>query len=316
MRILANDGLDQIAIEKLIASGHEVSTTKVAQDDLKSALTEFDGIIVRSATKVRAADVDGNTRLRIVGRAGVGMDNIEIPAMQERNIKVVNTPGASSTSVAELVFAYLFAIARHLPEASRQMPENGSVQFADLKKKFSKAFELKGKTLGLVGYGRIAQEVARIALGIGMEVIAFDIFFANDAFNASSLQHAGGLVKQGSLEDVQTQADFLSFHIPFKAGQPALANEAFLAGMKPGAIVVNCARGGIIDEQALLVQLDSGHIAAAGLDVFDNEPTPLPQLLAHPRVVSTPHIGGSTNEAQERIGLEIADQFIDFFHAA
>ncbi|MBB2145044.1 3-phosphoglycerate dehydrogenase [Pedobacter sp. LMG 31464] len=313
MKILANDGIDPIGKQLLEEAGFQVDTQTIPQDQLAEALLNYDGITVRSATKVRAALIDACPNISLIGRGGVGMDNIDVDYARSKGVNVVNTPAASSLSVGELVFSHLFTGIRFLHDSNRKMPLEGNTKFNDLKKAYAKGIELKGKTLGVIGFGRIGRETATIALRLGMNVLAYDLY----PFNGSiSLDFQGGIkvdipVQTVSLAEVISQSDFISLHTPF-ANKPILGAEEF-AAMKPGVGIVNCSRGGTIDEPALIEALNSGKVAFAGLDVFDNEPTPLEAILTHPKISLTPHIGASTNEAQERIGTELANLIIDHF---
>ena len=312
MKVLANDGLDQSGIEKLQQEGFEVITDKVPQEELIDYINEnkIRTLLVRSATKVRKDIVDACPSLKIIGRGGVGMDNIDVEYAREKGIHVINTPAASSASVAELVFAHLFSGARFLTDANRKMPVEGDTNFAGLKKAYTKGIELRGKTIGIIGFGRIGQEVAKIALGLGMNVVAADSFFekANikvDFFNGQSVDFE---IKTQSKEEVLKQADFVTLHVP--AQKEFVVGEKEFELMKNGAVLVNCARGGVVDEVALLKALDSGKLIFAGLDVFINEPTPSREVLSHAKISLTPHTGASTNEAQDRIGISLAEQII------
>lgn len=312
MKVLANDGLDQSGIDKLQEAGFEVITSKVAQEDLISYINEnqIRTLLVRSATKVRQDIIDACPSLKIIGRGGVGMDNIDVEYARGKGINVINTPAASSASVAELVFAHLFSGARFLTDSNRKMPVEGDTNFAGLKKAYTKGIELRGKTIGIIGFGRIGQEVAKIALGLGMNVVAADNSFEKaiikvEFFNGQSIDIE---VKTQSKEEVLRQADFVTLHIP--AQKEYVIGQKEFEMMKDGAVLVNCARGGVVDENALLSVLDSGKLAFAGLDVFENEPTPAKNVLSHSKISLTPHTGASTNEAQDRIGLSLAEQII------
>ena len=312
MKVLANDGLDQSGIDSLQKAGFEVITAKVPQEELINYINENQvrTLLVRSATKVRKDIIDACPSLKIIGRGGVGMDNIDVEYAREKGINVINTPAASSASVAELVFAHLFSGCRFLTDSNRKMPVEGDSKFAELKKAYTKGVELRGKTIGIIGFGRIGQEVAKIALGLGMRVLAVDNFAEKvnlkvEFFNGQSVDFE---IKTQSKEEVLKEADFVTLHVP--------AQKEFVIGqkefdlMKNGAALVNCARGGVVDEEALLKALDSGKLAFAGLDVFINEPTPAKSILSHPKISLTPHTGASTNEAQDRIGISLAEQII------
>ncbi|MXV15494.1 3-phosphoglycerate dehydrogenase [Pedobacter sp. HMF7056] len=313
MKILANDGIDPIGKKLLEEAGFIVDTENIPQAELAEKLHAYDAITVRSATKVRKDLIDAVPSLKLIGRGGVGMDNIDVDYARSKGLAVVNTPASSSLSVAELVFAHLFTGVRFLHDSNRKMPVTGGSKFNDLKKAYAKGIELRGKKIGIIGFGRIGRETAKVALGLGMEVLAFDVY---DFPTSLELTLAGGItvsvpVQKAAFDELISQSDFISLHIPF-LDKPILGEEEF-SKMKKGVGVVNCSRGGTIDENALLDALDSGQVAFAGLDVFDNEPTPLGELLIHPKVSLTPHIGASTNEAQERIGTELASLIIEFF---
>jgi D-3-phosphoglycerate dehydrogenase len=313
IKILANDGIDPIGKKLLKEAGFVVDTQTIPQNELAEALLNYDAITVRSATKVRKELIDACPNIKLIGRGGVGMDNIDVAYAQSKGVAVVNTPAASSLSVAELVFSHLFSGVRFLYDSNRKMPLEGDSKFNDLKKAYAKGIELRGKTIGIIGFGRIGRETAKVALGLGMNVLAYDLnqFDGHIQLNFQGNVNVAVPIKSVALADVITKSDFISLHTPF-ADQPILGEKEF-AAMKNGVGIVNCSRGGIVDEQALINALDSGKVAFAGLDVFDNEPTPLKSILSHPRVSLTPHIGASTNEAQERVGTELANLIIDHF---
>ena len=309
IKILANDGIDPIGKKMLEDAGFIVDTNNIPQDELPAKLNEYDAITVRSATKVRKALIDATPNLKLIGRGGVGVDNIDVEYAKEKGIGVYNTPASSSLSVAELVFASLFGCVRFLPDSNRKMPVDGHTKFNDLKKAYAKGVELRGKTLGIVGFGRIGREVAKI----GMDVIAYDLYPFNPELE---LVLGGGIqvkasVKTATLEEIITTADFITLHTPFI--DKALLGAEELAKTKKGVGLVNISRGGLIDEIALIDALNSGHVSFAALDVFDNEPTPREEILKHPKISLTPHIGAATNEAQERIGVELASLIIGHF---
>jgi D-3-phosphoglycerate dehydrogenase len=313
IKILANDGIDPAGKQLLEEAGFFIDTNNIPQDELPVKLQNYDGITVRSATKVRKALIDACPNLKLIGRGGVGVDNIDVEYAKEKGIGVYNTPASSSLSVAELVFAHLFTGVRFLQDSNRKMPVEGATKFNDLKKAYAKGIELRGKTLGILGFGRIGREVAKIAIGVGMDVLAYDLFPFNPEVD---IVLGGGTtvkvtVKTATQEEIIKQADFITIHTPF-VDKPIIGSSEF-EQMKKGAGVVNCSRGGLIDEDALITALDSGKISFAALDVFDNEPSPRLDILTHPKISLTPHIGASTNEAQERIGLELANLIIDHF---
>jgi len=316
IRILANDGISDDGKLLMEEAGYEVITSKIPQKDLSAGIGPFDVLLVRSATLVTQEIIDAGVNLKMIGRGGVGLDNIDVSYAESRGITVFNTPAASSQAVAELAFGHMFNLARFLHRANRHMPEGGSERFDALKKEFSSGIQLRGKSLGIIGFGRIGQEVARIGLALGMNVLPTDLVIneANLEINLFASERVNMNVHIPTIpyQEVLSKSDFISLHIPFGGGKP-LIGAAEIASMKRGVILVNTARGGAIDEGALLAALGNGHVAGAGLDVFENEPRPLPDLLNHPNISISPHIGAATLEAQANIGLEIADRVIAFF---
>ncbi|SFU71793.1 D-3-phosphoglycerate dehydrogenase [Pustulibacterium marinum] len=310
MKVLANDGVSQSGIDALEQAGFEVITTKVAQEQLINYINENEVtvILVRSATKVRKDIIDACPSLKVIGRGGVGMDNIDVQYARDKGIHVINTPAASSESVAELVFAHLFTGVRFLHDANRNMPLEGETKFGALKKAYAGGKELRGKTIGIIGFGRIGRATAKVALGLGMKVIAADKFVDKaeikvDFYNG---QYINVEIETMPMEDIFKQADFITLHVPAQDGY-VLSTKEF-EQLKDGVGIVNAARGGVIDEAALIEAIDSGKVSFAGLDVFENEPTPALKVLMNPKISLTPHIGAATNEAQDRIGVELADQ--------
>jgi len=313
IKILANDGIHPDGLLLLEEASYQVSEDKISQEDLPTAIADYDVLIVRSATKVTKAVIDGAKKLKIIGRGGVGLDNIDVEYAQSKGIQVFNTPQASSRAVAELAAAHIFTLARMLQRSNRELAVGGD--FKKLKKESEAGFQIKGRTLGIIGFGRIGQELAKIALGLGMHVRAHDPFVTEAEIGIQIGEHQdlklGLTIYTESLEKVLRDSDIISIHIP-GIDKPLLGAEE-LEKLKTGAILINTARGGVIDEKALLAALDSGKIGGAGLDVFENEPTPLEALLRHPKVSCSPHIGASTVEAQAYIGMELADKIISFF---
>ncbi len=314
MIVLANDGISQSGVDALEAAGFEVRTENVPQDQLIDAINN-DGIsalLVRSATKVRKDLIDACPSLKLIGRGGVGMDNIDVDYARSKGIHVVNTPAASSQSVAELVMGQLFSISRFLYDASANMPNKGASEFKALKKKYGKGVELRGKTLGVIGLGRIGQYTAKYALGCGMNVIGcthgVDKVSVNVEVNGQKIPVN---IPLKSMEDVLAESDYISLHVPAQEDGSAVLGTAEFAKMKKGIRIVNAARGGVIDEDALIASLNDGTVSYCALDVFVNEPTPRADVLAHEKIASTPHIGAATVEAQDRIGEELAEQIMD-----
>jgi len=313
MKVLANDGIATSGIIALENAGYEVLLTTVAQEQLVDYINQnnISVLLVRSATQVRKDIIDGCPSLKIIGRGGVGMDNIDVAYAKEKGLHVINTPAASSHSVAELVFAHLFGMVRFLHDSNRNMPLEGDSRFKDLKKAYAKGMELKGKTLGVFGFGRIGQATAKVALGVGMKVVAYDPYIdsANLELEFFDGQTIFFKIDTISKEEVLKQSDFITLHVPAQDNYVISTNEFDM--MKEGASIVNAARGGVIDEVALVKALESGKISNAALDVFENEPSPELQLLMNPNISLTPHIGAATSEAQLRIGSELADQIIE-----
>ena len=310
MKILANDGISKSGIDNLTENGFEIITTNVAQEQLINFINEnkIVGLLVRSATTARKDLIDSCPSLKLIGRGGVGMDNIDVEYAKSKGIHVINTPAASSASVAELVFAHLYGGVRFLFDSNRNMPLEGEANFKGLKKAYAKGIELRGKTLGIIGFGRIGQEVAKIALGIGMKVIATDKFLdkATIEISISTGQSIKAEIIIQPFDKLITNSDFISLHVP--AQEEYVIDSSVISKMKKGAGIINAARGGVIDEVALVKALDDGHLSFAGLDTFENEPKPEVKLLMHEKISLTPHIGAATLEAQNRIGEELATQ--------
>ncbi len=310
MNILANDGISPSGLAALQTAGHTVHTTFIEADALEAFIHEhaIDGLLVRSATKVRQPLIDACPSLKFIGRGGVGMDNIDVDYARGKGITVFNTPASSSQSVAELVMGHLFALSRFLNDSFAAMPTRGAAEFKGLKKAYGKGSELRGKRLAIIGMGRIGQSLATYALGAGMDVVGVD----RNTGTCPVSWHIGGQevtvpVELVTLEEALATADAISLHIPAQPGGGAVIGAAELGQMKQGVLLVNAARGGVVDEDALLAALASGQVRAAGLDVFVGEPTPRTDVLSHAGVAATPHIGAATVEAQDRIGMEIAD---------
>ena len=313
MKVLANDGLAQSGVKALETAGFEVELSTVSQDQLVDYINEnkISVLLVRSATKVRTEIIDGCPSLKIIGRGGVGMDNIDVEYARSKGLSVINTPAASSHSVGELVFAHLFGMVRFLHQSNREMPLEGDSKFKDLKKSFAKGVELRGKTLGVIGFGRIGQATAKIGLGLGMKVIASDPFIDQetlelDFFDGQSLKFTINTI---SKEDLLKQSDFITLHVPAQKDYVISTKEFNI--MKDGVCIVNAARGGVIDEVSLVEAIKNNKVSKAALDVYENEPTPEIQLLMNSSLSLTPHIGAATQEAQNRIGTELASQIIE-----
>ncbi|MBK9013256.1 MAG: D-2-hydroxyacid dehydrogenase [Saprospiraceae bacterium] len=310
IKILANDGIHPDGKLLLEEAGFEVDTNKVPQEKLAEVLPGYDAIIVRSATKVRQDLIDACPNLKIIARGGVGLDNVDHDYARSKGIHVCNTPKASSRAVAELVFTHAFNLARLINQANREMVTG---DFDKLKKRCSEGIQLRGRTLGVIGFGRIGQEVARMGIGLGMNILATDLIVkeANieiKVFNSPDLS-INVHIETSSWEEVLRKSDVITMHVP--GGKTALIGTEEFAKMKDGVIIINTARGGTIDEDALLAALASGKVGGAGLDVFVGEPTPRREILEHARISVSPHVGGSTKEAQSAIGMELAEQIIE-----
>ena len=310
MKILANDGISQAGIDALKRDGFDITTINVSQEQLIDYINDnqIEALLVRSATTARKELIDSCPGLKLIGRGGVGMDNIDVEYAKSKGIHVINTPAASSASVAELVFAHLYGGVRFLYNSNRNMPLEGETNFKGLKKAFAKGTELRGKTLGIIGFGRIGQEVAKIGLGIGMNIVASDKFIdqVDLKITLSTGDSIDVKIKTQDFDDLIENSDFISLHVP--AQKSHVINAEVLSKMKKGVGIINAARGGVIDEVALIDALDSGHLSFAALDTFENEPNPEIKLLMHDKISLTPHIGAATLEAQDRIGEELASQ--------
>lgn len=318
MKILANDGISSKGKELLIAAGFTVITDKVEQDQLAHTVNEqgIEMILVRSATTVRKEVIDACPHIKLIGRGGVGMDNIDVAYAREKGITVINTPASSSQSVAELVMGHLFSLSRFLNDSFKNMESD---DFSNLKKKYAKGIELRGKTIGIIGFGRIGQSLASYALGAGMDVIAVDQFTTpvkisvplglNNNFDIE-------ITPTTDLQSILGKLDYISLHVPKQADGSAVITANEFSKMKKSVLIVNASRGGVIDENDLLVALDGGIIGGIALDVYENEPNPRKDLLNHPKIACTPHIGAATLEAQDRIGEELAQLIIGQFKTA
>ena len=315
MKILANDGISAKGKELLSAAGFTVITDKVAQENLAQTVNEqgIEMILVRSATTVRKEVIDACPHLKLIGRGGVGMDNIDVAYAREKGITVINTPASSSQSVAELVMGHLFSLSRFLNDSFKNMESD---DFSNLKKKYAKGVELRGKTIGIIGFGRIGQSLASYALGAGMDVIAVDQFTSpvkisvplglNNNFDIE-------ITPTTDLQSVLGKLDYISLHVPKQTDGSAVISANEFSKMKKGVFMVNASRGGVIDENDLLVALEEGVIGGIALDVYENEPNPRKDLLNHSKIACTPHIGAATLEAQDRIGEELAQLIIGQF---
>ncbi|NQY08568.1 MAG: D-2-hydroxyacid dehydrogenase [Flavobacteriales bacterium] len=318
MKVLANDGISPEGESALKAAGFDIITENVSQDQLIDNINSNDiaALLVRSATTVREDLINACPGLKLIGRGGVGMDNIDVEYARGKGIEVINTPASSSQSVAELVFGHIFSLARSINSSNAKMPTVGDTEFKALKKAYGKGVELRGRQIGIIGFGRIGQSVAKYALGCGMSVVAYDPYMDSADI---TLQIAGAddvtvTIKTTDFDSLIATSDVITFHVPMPADGKPLINTAEMEKMKDGAILINAARGGVINEADLIAALDSGKIGGAGLDVFENEPTPRMDLVGHSKVSATPHIGAATGEAQARIGTELAEKISAFFN--
>ena len=317
MNVLANDGISQEGVEKLTAAGFNTILESVDQENIIDFINEnnIEVLLVRSATKVRKDLIDNCKSIKIIGRGGVGMDNIDVSYAKEKGINVINTPAASSISVAELVFSHLFSCVRSLHISNREMPLDGDKEFKNLKKKYAGGSELKGKTLGIVGFGRIGQEVAKIGIGVGMNVIFYDLHNKKakieiNFFDGSSKKFE---LESSTFDELLKESDFISLHVP--AQKDYIIGDKEFSLMKNGAGIINAARGGVIDEESLIKHIDNKNLSFAALDTFENEPTPSIKILMNQKISMTPHIGAATKEAQKRIGIELAEQIINIYNS-
>lgn len=318
MKILANDGISAIGKSTLQDAGFTVITDNVSQNELIDYINshQVDMLLVRSATTARQELIDACPSLKLIGRGGVGMDNIDVTYAREKGLHVINTPGASSQSVAELVMGQMFSMSRFLHDSYRNMPHTGATDFNTFKKKYSKGVELSGKTLLIIGFGKIGRALAGYALGCGMHVRAVD--FYTDTVSIPLTIHgltniSIDITPTDFLSAELPHADYISIHVPKQKDGSAVLGKAEFELMKSGVRLANAARGGVIDEPALIEALDAGKVAFAALDVFENEPTPNDALLKHSKIACTPHIGAATNEAQDRVGLELAETIIGLY---
>ncbi|MDC8100083.1 D-2-hydroxyacid dehydrogenase [Chryseobacterium rhizosphaerae] len=313
MKVLANDGISKSGEQALKEAGIEILDNRVAQDHVIKFINDnnVDVLLVRSATKVKQELIDACPGLQIIGRGGIGMDNIDVDYAKSKGIKIINTPTASSKSVAELVFGHFFSLARFLHESNRLMPLEGDTHFNAMKKSFSNAYELSGKTLGVIGFGSIGQEVVKIGIALGMKV---QVLTKSPRTEVLTLNFFDGqavhfeITSTNDMDAFLKDADFISINTP-KTNEYIIDTPQF-EKMKDGVYIVNTARGGVINEVTLIDFIESGKVAGAALDVFENEPSPELPLLMNPSLSLSPHVGGNTVDAQEKIGVELAEQII------
>ena len=296
-KILITDGLDGTGQSILRESAEVDDKSGISADDLLKIIPEYDALIVRGRTKVTASVMDAASRLKVIGRAGVGVDNIDLEAAKRHGMTVVNAPTSTSLAVAELTFGLLLALAREIPRADSAMKQGKWL------KKELEGVELNGKTLGVVGFGRIGMEVGKRATAFGMNVIAYDPLISADDIKKRGAEPA-------SLQDLYAWSDFISLHMPLTVDTRDMVGPLAFSQMKDGVRIVCAARGGISDEAALVAALNNGKVAGAALDVFSVEPPGLTEAVSHPRVIATPHVGAQTAEAQSRASEDIAHEVL------
>ena len=313
MKILANDGISQSGIDALEKGGFEVLNVKVAQNQLENYINEknIDAILVSNTTQVRQELMEACPSLKLIGCAGVELDNIDVDYAEDNGLIVINTPSAPSSSVAELVFAHLFGMVRFLHSSNREMPLEGDTRFKELKKAYSQGVELRGKTLGIIGFGKVGQQVAKIGLGLGMKVVATDSIIESapivlEFFNGQKVTIHIDTISQ---DELLKKSDFISLNVSEQ--DDYLISSTEIEKMKDGVGIVNASKGGVLHEVDLVKGIESGKIQYAGLDVYETEPAPAVQLLMNPEISLTPHIGGETQESQDRVGTELATQIIN-----
>jgi D-3-phosphoglycerate dehydrogenase len=298
IRVLIADDMSKKAVEVLTGAGFSVEVkTGMKPEELASVIGEYHGVGIRSASKITAATLANPGKLKIIGRAGVGVDNIDVKAANEKNILVINTPQGNAAAAAELAIGLMFALARKIPQASASMKQG------IWEKKKYMGVEIAGKTLGVVGLGNIGRQAAERGVGLKMNVLGYDPF--------PPKQPPAG-VTLASLDDLIAKSDFITLHVPFTPETKGLFGAATFAKMKKGACLINCARGGVVDEGAVLEALNSGQLGGAALDVFGKEPPEPSPLFAHENLIATPHLGASTKEAQEKVAIEMAEVFVGF----
>ena len=314
MKILANDGISESGRNILTEAGIEVLDNRVFPEHLENFINEnqVDVLLVRSATQVRSELIDACPSLKIVGRGGIGMDNIDAEYAIDKGLYVINTPSASARSVAEIVFAHFFALARFLHESNRLMPLEGDTQFNALKKSYTNAVELQGKTLGVIGFGKIGQEVVKMGISLGMKVKVLTRkpkteTIALDFFDGQKVEFQ--ITSTNNWDEFLENTEFISINTP-QTNEYIIDIPQF-EKMENGVFIVNTARGGVINEEALLEFIEDGKVAGAALDVFENEPSPSLNILMNPQLSLSPHLGGNTIDAQEKIGIELAEQIIE-----
>lgn len=317
MNVLANDGISKEGALKLNEAGFNTTVESIDQSKIIDYINDnnIEVLLVRSATKVMKDLIDSCKSLKIIGRGGVGMDNIDVSYAKQKGIHVINTPAASSISVAELVFSHLFSCVRSLHISNREMPLDGDKDFKKLKKNYAGGSELRGKTLGIVGFGRIGREVAKIGIGIGMNIIFYDLHSQEAQIDINFFDGSTKtfMLKSSTFEKLLSESDFISLHVP--AQKDYIIGDKEFQLMKDGSGIINAARGGVIDEESLIKHIESGKVSFAALDTFENEPNPSIKILMNQNISLTPHIGAATKEAQKRIGIELADQIINIYNS-
>lgn len=316
IKILANDGLASVGVNMLTEAGIKISLDRIPQEKLIDEINKekYDAILVRSTTKLNREFIEKCPTVKLIARVGAATDNIDVEYALEKGIKVLSTPMESAPSVAELAFAHLFSLSRKLFASNRNLPQGNN--FHELKQKYNQGIELQNKTLGIIGFGRVGQEVAKRALGLGMNVIATDPFVADATLKLLIPNYQDIYISMRTVnqEQVLKNSDFITLHLPLPFNKKPIINKEQIDLMKDGVILINVSKGDLINEDDVIDALDSGKIAGAGIDAFSNEPHPNEKLLKHLNVSVTPHLGGATIEAQERISITLAKELIKFFN--
>ncbi|WP_417799713.1 D-2-hydroxyacid dehydrogenase [Tenacibaculum sp.] len=313
MKILVNDGISTSGKQALENKGFEVLITKVAQEQLENYINDhaIDAIVVGNTTQVQQELIDACPSIKLIAYLGTEMDNIDVDYAINNGVHVVNSEEASATSIAELVFAHLFGMVRFLHQSNREMPLEGDMRFNALKKQYSQGTELRGKTLGIIGFDSVGQEVAKTALALGMEVITTDAEIDNATITIPFFdgQSVDFFIETETIDNVLSKSDFITLHLP--AQEEYIIDASLFDKMKTGVGIINTSHGSVLNEVALIKAIESGKVKYAGLDVFENQPRPEIQLLMNPEISMTPHIGASTIETQERAGIELANKIIE-----
>ncbi|CAM1361814.1 D-3-phosphoglycerate dehydrogenase [Tenacibaculum sediminilitoris] len=316
MKILMNEGISTSGIQAIESKGFEVINTKVAQEQLENYINDhtIDAIVVGNTTQIRQELIDACPSIKLIACAGTEMDNIDVDYAIDNGVHVVNSEDASATSIAELVFAHLLGMVRFLHQSNREMPLEGDMRFNALKKEYSQGTELRGKTLGIIGFDTVGQEVAKTALALGMEVIATDTEVDNATITISFFdgQSVDFFIETDTIDNLLSKSDFITLHLPAQEGY--IIEASLFDKMKTGIGIINTSHGSVLNEVDLIKAIESGKIKYAGLDVFESQPRPEIQLLMNPEISMTPYIGASTLEARDRVGIELANKIIELLN--